>query len=280
MFTETKTTRRPLAGGGFTLIELLVVIAIIALLASILFPVFARARENARRATCQSNLKQIGIAIMQYTQDNDEDMPYTSDASGTWQVVIQFYIKSTQAFTCPDASSSARLNYFANDASSDGNGNGVAPWCQQGTYGGNWACGQYGFHGYFAPMRYAADGIPSALSQIPWPSQLILVGEDRDPNGYPDLISNTFDEVISSTDHRGPWSGHMRTSNYLFVDGHVKALTPIATAFPLDMWGWDTNNTTGGPIAGYSNPSGTQSGQTWGILQAVQIAQSDPALTY
>src|SRR5687768_2269727 len=59
---------------GFTLIELLVVIAIIALLAAILFPVFSRARENARRSNCQSNLKQIGLGILQYTQDYDETM--------------------------------------------------------------------------------------------------------------------------------------------------------------------------------------------------------------
>src|SRR4028118_1774787 len=60
---------------GFTLIELLVVIAIIGILASILFPVFARARENARRSSCQSNLKQIGLGILQYTQDYDEKLP-------------------------------------------------------------------------------------------------------------------------------------------------------------------------------------------------------------
>lgn len=60
---------------GFTLIELLVVIAIIAILAAILFPVFARARENARRASCQSNLKQIGLGILQYAQDYDERYP-------------------------------------------------------------------------------------------------------------------------------------------------------------------------------------------------------------
>src|ERR1700722_4415731 len=60
---------------GFPLIELLVVIAIIALLAAILFPVFARARENARRATCQSNLKQLGLGMLQYEQDHDERFP-------------------------------------------------------------------------------------------------------------------------------------------------------------------------------------------------------------
>ncbi|HEX8834883.1 MAG TPA: DUF1559 domain-containing protein, partial [Abditibacteriaceae bacterium] len=68
-----RTARR-----GFTLIELLVVIAIIAILASILFPVFARARENARRSSCQSNLKQIGLGIAQYTQDYDERTPATT----------------------------------------------------------------------------------------------------------------------------------------------------------------------------------------------------------
>jgi prepilin-type N-terminal cleavage/methylation domain-containing protein/prepilin-type processing-associated H-X9-DG protein len=98
---------------GFTLIELLVVISIIALLAAILFPVFARARENARRASCQSNLKQLGLGIKQYTQDYDEKMPLpyrtlaadddtvTNYGRFLWVDAIYPYVKSTQIFYCP-----------------------------------------------------------------------------------------------------------------------------------------------------------------------------------
>jgi prepilin-type N-terminal cleavage/methylation domain-containing protein/prepilin-type processing-associated H-X9-DG protein len=105
---------------GFTLIELLVVIAIIALLAAILFPVFARARDNARRATCMNNLKQIGLGTMQYVQDNDGRFPV--DVYGGvlgpdgrelepgwnavfWQQMIWPYVKSDQIFFCPSSPS-------------------------------------------------------------------------------------------------------------------------------------------------------------------------------
>jgi len=90
---------------GFTLIELLVVIAIIAILAAILFPVFARAREKARQTSCLSNVKQIGTAIMMYVQDYDEMMMYGHDnTSGYWWSANGFlmpYVKNTQIFLCP-----------------------------------------------------------------------------------------------------------------------------------------------------------------------------------
>jgi prepilin-type N-terminal cleavage/methylation domain-containing protein/prepilin-type processing-associated H-X9-DG protein len=107
---------------AFTLIELLVVVSIIALLAAILFPVFGRARENARRSACQSNFKQIGLGILQYAQDYDETFPiqdtplgseangltYFADPSGpgwaiNWHWAIYPYIKNWQVFTCPSA---------------------------------------------------------------------------------------------------------------------------------------------------------------------------------
>jgi len=100
---------------GFTLIELLVVIAIIAILASILFPVFARARENARRTSCMSNLKQINLGLLQYTQDYDEKYPLyvfgpNGDLTG-WAETLQPYLKSKQIFQCPSDSGSSNSSY-------------------------------------------------------------------------------------------------------------------------------------------------------------------------
>jgi len=120
---------------GFTLIELLVVIAIISILAAILFPVFARARENARRASCMSNMKQIGLGMMMYVQDYDEHYPLSvryedqtdssmpgkrfkvstsvcpSEYCVTWSDLIYPYVKSVQLFVCPSVRSNTYPSY-------------------------------------------------------------------------------------------------------------------------------------------------------------------------
>lgn len=141
MSARRDTTRRAIS--GFTLIELLVVIAIISILAAILFPVFARARENARRSSCMSNLKQAGLALLQYVQDYDERIPFVSQTGVTetppdgytwytannwyWQQTIYPYYKTTQVFNCPSATILPSL--------ATAPGGRPAPW--RGHYGAN-----------------------------------------------------------------------------------------------------------------------------------------------
>ena len=106
--TERKGAQTRRKQSGFTLIELLVVIAIIAILAAILFPVFQKVRENARRTACLSNTKQLAIAAIQYEQDYDEKTPDGENQNGLgsgWAGQIYPYVKSTGVFLCPDDSS-------------------------------------------------------------------------------------------------------------------------------------------------------------------------------
>jgi prepilin-type N-terminal cleavage/methylation domain-containing protein/prepilin-type processing-associated H-X9-DG protein len=140
--TKENFMKRSAFHRGFTLIELLVVISIIALLAAILFPVFARARENARRASCQSNLKQIGLGIMQYVQDYDgrfpmgEIYPFGTAAENcakalpgplfkpfktqpTWMGYIFPYTKSTQLYYCPSGPTNSEALEWKNASTPD-----------------------------------------------------------------------------------------------------------------------------------------------------------------
>jgi prepilin-type N-terminal cleavage/methylation domain-containing protein/prepilin-type processing-associated H-X9-DG protein len=198
---------------AFTLIELLVVIAIIAILAAILFPVFARARENARRASCLSNVKNLGLAVMMYTQDYDERLPrITTCGSATletgkttgsscgggqylhlWQHVIYPYVNSPQAYLDPSAS---------------------VTW--DGSYTGHMAFG------------YNLGISGTALAAIPQPSELLLLGDSfydgnsssstYSPNSY---LLTPFDGDRPNASLPDP--RHLDTFNVVFADGHAKS---------------------------------------------------------
>jgi len=229
---------------GFTLIELLVVIAIIAILASILFPVFARAREQARKAACQSNLKQIGLAVAQYTQDYDETYPigrFATPSFTYWYSGLVPYTKSTQVYICPSAGK------ITNSAGTQ-IGNGGYGWNIRGT--GAAAANTNGF-GYIdtdwgTPQRNG----PLKVAEVTEPATTIQVADPAsngyNANGY--YAVGYSDRSYIPTLHGGQ-NGPFYTSplvtvapggggNYLFADGHVKFLQASQTHCS-NMWNVD-----------------------------------------
>ena len=237
-----QTKKAPHKISAFTLIELLVVIAIIAILAAILFPVFARARENARRSSCSSNLKQIGLGVMQYVQDYDSNYPttltVTPSGNLSWRQTIQTYIKSTQVMQCPSNSNKDWQTHAAN-----------------GGYPAVFA--SYASSTSQSVDTLAADGVGAMgynlsipESVIESPSSCIMVVESTAPNSNFDIRNPTdfgVETSNTSTPTRGHlFAGHLSTSNFLFADGHVKSLRPLrtmnSTATEAGTNQWTRNN--------------------------------------
>jgi prepilin-type N-terminal cleavage/methylation domain-containing protein/prepilin-type processing-associated H-X9-DG protein len=184
---------------GFTLIELLVVIAIIAILAAILFPVFARAREKARQTSCLSNVRQMGTATMMYAQDYDECFP-GHDSSGIagvdeWPAMLFPYVKNAQIFRCPSASqgNTSMWGHF--------NLQGTVPLC-------------YGQNCYY--LSWKTDG------EAEDPSGTLMVADSIGDN----RIGPEF--AVRDARTSGCWHGlaprHNEMLNCGFVDGHAKAM--------------------------------------------------------
>ncbi len=244
---------------GFTLIELLVVIAIIAILAAILFPVFARARENARRASCQSNLKQIGLGLLQYSQDYDEKMvaygyaatgqPYepSNPANGNykWMDAINPYLKSEQIFDCPSGTFSNTKYRFAGP----------------GGTAAEQPSGEHRYGSYAINHMYRSAGNPRTpptssnqagypllvgLSQIEAASTTVWVADNNQGvhNGvggpvwtsgvYPYMVYSDDTPVVLNAGWDPPGIDgpnydaslsprHLNTMNVLYCDGHVKS---------------------------------------------------------
>jgi prepilin-type N-terminal cleavage/methylation domain-containing protein/prepilin-type processing-associated H-X9-DG protein len=216
---------------GFTLIELLVVIAIIAILAAILFPVFAKAREKARQASCASNEKQIGLGIMQYTEDYDETF-FARDFSNSqmwwsWRDACMPYIKSSQIWVCPSN----------NNTQTSGPNNLTS----------SYAINDAGCHfdvGYNWSNRFMK------LAALQEPAQKILVTELRWTN---------WDDWASPWWGSGGWNwqtgyaGHTNQFNLLFCDGHVKSMQPSQTVMNgFNMWDQTNDNT----VIDYSGQGG------------------------
>ncbi len=214
---------------AFTLIELLVVIAIIALLAAILFPVFARARENGRRTVCASNLKQMGLALEQYAQDNDEvlaadwygplpnnqsDPATVPNARYKWMDAIYPYVKTEAVFLCPtDNYDDTPYTYYGNLTKS---GRQFGSYVIVHGYGPN-------VPGRTPPVSHPTVAHLVRLAQMADPAGTAWV-MDGTENFFVDVVFTVITEGEPRVLNKNASERHLRTINVLWGDGHVKAV--------------------------------------------------------
>ena len=225
--------RRP----GFTLIELLVVIAIIAVLAAILFPVLARAREKGRQATCSGHLRQLGMADAMYRSDYDgRCLPMYVTVGGRiwWMVLLQPYIRNMQILDCP----SARKRFWCTGL--NGCETGVR-WRYRGGYGYNyysapgeagWPVGPNWDQGQWLwlwedAVQYPTDLITLADSDcVAFGWSLLVSGWDGTPGGWGEAWWRDPNRPMNAERGGVTLQRHNDRSNCLFFDGHVKARKP------------------------------------------------------
>ena len=210
-FTQTTRTRKVLYknSAGFTLVEILIVLAVIVILVAILVPVFTRVRERGYRATCQSNLHQIGLAMQQYVQDNNGSYPGETSRTSGWTVGLFPYLKNDTVYNCPTEENTD--NAFEN---------GVLIRGHRIDYGYN-----IGTFGELNKGKWfgANEAKPTALDT----SLLAMIGDNSTDSAFvEELIAPCKDSPANesyflSTLHSGG-------ENDLFADGHVKWLTPQA----------------------------------------------------